>query len=109
MASLSPEGGVGAGVGACLQVKAVPELRVSRLGIWRGRSALWVWAGSLVGVVEVAFDFFDAGGAPGFGPQGVEDRGDGARGREGQQRGTAGGGGQQGGGGPGPPPQVCRG
>src|SRR5262249_9794087 len=90
MASLSPEGGVGAGGGAGLQVNAVAELRVSRRGIWRGRRALWVWAGSLIGVVEMAFDFLDAGGAPGFGPQGVEDRGDGAGGRDGQQRVSAG-------------------
>ena len=37
-----------------------------------------MWAGGLIGVVEMAFGFFDAGGAPGFGPQGVEDAGDGA-------------------------------
>jgi hypothetical protein len=73
MATLGPEGGVDASAGACLPVNAVVEPRVSRPGIWPGRCALSGWAGGLLGVVEMAFDFFDAGGAPGFGPQGVED------------------------------------
>src|SRR5262245_31165790 len=67
-------------------MNAGPEPGGARTGIWAGRGAVWVLAGSLIGVVEMAFDFFDAGWAPGFGPQGVEDRGDGAGGCDGQQR-----------------------
>src|SRR6516165_12492980 len=83
--------------------------RVLWPGIWRGRWALWVWAGGLIGVVEMAFGFFDAGGAPGFGPQGVEDAGDGAGGCDGQQRVPAGEVDQQGEGDRGRPCDVDRG
>jgi hypothetical protein len=55
-----------------------------------------VLAGSLIGVVEMAFDFFDAGWAAGFGPQGVEDGGDRAGSCDGQQRVSTGDADQQG-------------